>query len=217
MIKAIRISKITRVAGGYQLEISTCDQPLIITDELRYRHQLKAGIVLTESQLQQLTAEAETARCEQVAGRLLAMRDHTVGELRAKLKRRKFQAEAVGSAIKKYQASGILDDARVAHDLARRLLAKKPAGRSYLVAALQKKKVERALAEKVVNLLLEDQDDTAAAVMALKQKWPVPDQIDIESVRSKAYSYLSRRGFGYGAARAAVAQLFETEDKVEED
>lgn len=216
-IKTIKLSKITRITGGYRLEIDEHDGPLVITDEMFHRYRFKAGIVLTEPQLTQLVVEAELARCDQAAGRLLAMRDHTVGELEGKLRVRKYTVEAIEAAVKKYRAAGVLDDARVANDLARRMQARKPAGRSYLVALLQRKRIARSLAERVADHLLQGVDETASAVQALAQRWPQPDQIDIESVRTKAYSYLSRRGFGYQTARSAVTQHFEIDGKVEED
>lgn len=214
MTETIRITKTTRIYGGYSVEISTLDEPLQVTDLLFFTHRLKSGIVLTPPQLEQLVIEAETGRCEQVAGRLLGMRDHTVGELVAKLKQRKFSAEPIAAAIKKYRAAGVLDDARVANMLARYMYSRKPSGRAFLVAALQRKKIERSLAVQVVATLLENDDATVSAVSALRQKWPKHEQIDIESVRTKAYSYLSRRGFGYQTAKEAVVSLFEskTED-----
>jgi len=217
MTEAIRISRITRGPGGYKLAISGLDQPLMVPEELLHRYRLKEGVVLTEPQLNQLLAEAEMVRCEQVVGRLLAMHEHSLGEIRAKLRQRKFTKDVIEPTTKKFQAAGLLDDARMAHGLARRLYERKPSGRSFLVAALRRKMIERSLAEQAVDRLLEGEDETVAATRALEQKWPMPDQIDIESIRSKAYSYLSRRGFGYQAARAAVTQLFETTGKVAED
>lgn len=211
MTEQIRIDKITRINGGYLVEISTLDEPLQVTDLLFFTHRLKAGIVLTPPQLEQLVAEAENGRCEQVAGRLLGMRDHTVGELQAKLRQRKFGAESIAAAIKKYRSAGILDDARIATTLARQIYSRKPSGRSFLVATLQRKKIDRALAQQVVESLLESEDEVVSAVSALKQKWPRHEQIDIESLRTKAYSYLSRRGFGYQTAKEAVRHLFETD------
>lgn len=203
--------------GAFRLEITTLDEPLIVPELVVHKHRLKEGIVLTWPQLEQLVAEADTAQCEMTVGRILAMRSHTVGELRLKLKRKKFSESAIDTAIKKHIAAGLLDDERLALSLAQRIYARKPSGRAYLIAALRRKFIDYDVAERAVEAVLEDHDQDGAALMALRQRWSNPDQIDIESIRSKAYSYLSRRGFGYGAARDALEQLFETDGKVDED
>lgn len=215
--KTIKISKMRHLTGVYRLEITGLDEPLVVPELVVHQHRLKEGIVLTEPQLEQLVVEAEMVRCEQTVSRMLGMREHTIGELRQKLKRKKFSENAINPAIKKHIAAGLLDDERLAHSLARRTYKRKPSGRSYLIATLRRKYVDRDLAARAVDNLLESQDEMAGAVHALQQKWPHPDQIDIESVRSKAYSYLSRRGFGYQAARDALTQLFEIAGKVAED
>ena len=217
MTQEIRISRIKQVANGYRVEVSGREEPVLVPAELLHRHRLKEGIVITRPQYSQLLAEAELAACEQTVGRLLALREHTVGEVRAKLARRKLSPEAIEPTIRKYQANGLLDDARVADQLARQTFRRKPCGRSFMLAVLRRKMIERTLAERTADQLLDGEDETAIALKALQQKWPQPDQIDVESVRRKAYSYLSRRGFGYRAARAAWARHFNTTGKVDRD
>ncbi len=206
-----------RHTGVFRLEISTLDEPLVVPELVAHQHRLKEGIVLTPPQLEQLMAEAEKILCEQTVSRMLGMREHSVGELRQKLKRKKFSEPAIAPAIKKHIAAGLLDDERLAHSLARRTYERKPSGRSYLIATLRRKHIDRDLAQRAVDKLLESGDENAAAIHALRQRWPNPDQIHIESIRTKAYSYLARRGFGYGAARDALTQLFDTAGKVDED
>ena len=206
-----------RQMGAFRINISTLDEPLIVPELVAHQHQLKEGIVLTWPQLEQLVAEAEKVRCEMTVSRMLGVREHTIGDLRQKLKQKNYSESAIATAVKKHVAAGLLDDERLAFSLARRTYERKPSGRSYLVAALRRKHIDRDLAERAVDSLLASHDQVGAALHALRQRWPHPDQIDIESIRSKAYSYLSRRGFGYGAARDALTQLFESAGKVAED
>jgi regulatory protein len=145
------------------------------------------------------------------------MREHTVGELKLKLARKGFAIETIRPIVKRLKDTGLLDDRRLAHALARRTFERKPAGRAYLIGLLRRKMIEPTLAERAVDQLLENVDETESAVAALERKWPAGREIQVESVRTRAYSYLSRRGFGYAAAKAAVARYFESEAKVDED
>jgi regulatory protein len=212
-----RITAIEERLGDYRVTVSTLPEPLLVPAELVFLNRLTAGVVITTAQLDQLISESERVRCEREITRLLSVREHTAGELQAKLKKKRFDARIVATALDKFASRGLVDDARLAMSLARRTLQKKPSGRSYLVATLRRKMIGRTLAEHVVDDVLAGVDPVDSALRALRQKWPNPDQIDVESIRSKAYSYLSRRGFGFETARAAFTQLFGTAGKVDTD
>ncbi|MEA3297321.1 MAG: regulatory protein RecX [candidate division Zixibacteria bacterium] len=209
----IRILKIKPTADGSMLTISGTDAPLPVSRETVYNNRLIEGIVLTQSQLDKLQAESELYRCNHEVARLLAMRDHTIGEVKVKLRRKKFTATVIEAAIKKYREMGALDDARVAHGMAQSLLERRPCGRAYLSAYLQKKKIDRLLAEQTVDLLVSDQDHIKQAIAALEKRWSRFSRFELETARSKAYNYLARRGFSYSDARTAFEQLLDKEQE----
>ncbi len=203
----VRVERL-RVSGTRcRVFFSDRKEPLVLSDELVFRLRLKEGDVLTASQVEKIEIEAELGECDRVAARLLGMRDHSSGELKAKLAQRGFSSIAVKAILARYAERGLLDDARFARAWARRTLERMPSGRGYLVASLQKKAIPRALAEAVVNELLEREDETALAVASLRKRWASFAQFDLERAKVKAYTYLGRRGISYEAARAAFAQL----------
>ena len=212
-----RITAIEESRGEFIVSVSSLPEPLAVPLALIHQYHLKVGVVLTSAQVSQLVGESERYLCEREIARLLALREHTTGELRLKLKRKGFAERTIAVLIEKFAAQRLLDDARLAMNLARRALERKPSGRAFLVAVLRKKLIERSLAERTVDQVLQEIDQTAEAVRALTQKWPNLDQIQVESVRSKAYSYLSRRGFDYQTARAACNEVFGITGKAEED
>ena len=118
-----------------------------------------------------------------------------------------FGPEAVRAAVGKFRRNGFLDDTAFARKLAEQTLERSPAGRAYLVAVLRKKRIGRSLAERTVDLVLHDTDEEEIAVRALQKRWSQYRQLELESARRKAYNYLSRRGIGYAAARAAFDKL----------
>lgn len=193
--------------GRYRVEISTREKALVVSDELVYRHRLKAGIVITPPQLAQLEAEAEIAECDRLVARLLAMREHSIGQLKLKLAQRQFRPDVIKDVVRKYTDRGVLDDAHFAHNQAQQFLANNPAGRHFLINWLRKKHIPHDLAEQTADMLLGEQDEVALAVASLERKWNSLKQFDLERARTKAYNYLSRRGIGYAAAKAAFEQL----------
>jgi regulatory protein len=216
---AITIVECKPIGSGnrYRVTITNCEKPLLVSDELVYRHRLKAGIVITPPQLAQLEAEAEVAECDRLVARLLAMREHSIGQLKVKLAQRQFKPEIIKDVVKKYINRGILDDAHFAHNQAQQFLDKNPAGRNFLINWLRRKHIHHDLAEQTAEMLLGEQDEVALAVASLERKWNSLKHFDLERARTKAYTYLSRRGIGYAAAKAAFEQLTNRDNEAGND
>ncbi len=215
--EVIRIDRVRQKGAFYLLAVSTRDEALAVPAELYRRYRLKEGIVITAPQLESLEAEIERFACESEVARLLGLREHSAGDLAAKLRRKGFSREVVAAAVGKYTANGLVDDRRYAHMLARQTLERKPCGRSYLVAVLQRKMIERSLAETTVGQLLAERDPETLALAALKRKWPELSRFDLETARRKAYTYLSRRGIEYAAAKAAFETLYASDQEEKDD
>ena len=213
MAPVIRITKLIPAGETFRVEISTLEETLIVPAEVVFRHALKADIVLTEPQLDQLKAESALIRCDREAARMLGMREHTIGELKTKLLRKRFSPEAVDQTIKRYRSRGLLDDAHVANKLVLQSLERNPSGRAFLVAMLQRKKIARSIAEQAVELALATRDEVELAVESLRKRWSSIGQLELERARTKAYTYLSRRGISYAAARTAFEQLYNHQNE----
>jgi SOS response regulatory protein OraA/RecX len=208
-----RIVSIKFAAGRFFVLFSGRERGIPVSEDLVHKHRLKEGIILTAPQVAQLEREAERAECERVVVRLLGLREHSIGELRTKLARRKFDKDVIQMTVTAYIEKGLLDDAHFAMLSAQSLLARNPVGKSYLTAYLQKKQVSRDIAVQTVDLLLKESDETDLAVQSLRRRWRTYSQFEVETARSKAYTYLGRRGIGYSAAKAAFDKLLSEETK----
>jgi len=211
----IRLSKIKRKGSRIFIEITGLEEQLQINEETLYEHKLVEGIILTGSQLEMLQKIADYVCCKNEATRLLAIREHATRELHLKLKRKKFSRETIERVIEEFTEMGHLNDFRLANNLTEILIKRKPSGRSYLTSFLQKKFFDRDLSERVAEMVLAGVDEDDQAELALQQKIRQYSKIELESARRKAYNYLSRRGFGYNAAKNAVEKLLNNENEVE--
>lgn len=211
MTDQIRLEKVDIRGERAKLRLSCQGKPLWVSAATVDNHCLVDGFVLTESQLEMLQAEAELLAADDSAGRMLAIRAHSIGELGRKLRFKGFSEPSVASAIKKYRSLDLLDDVRFARQRVESVLRKNPAGRSYLIAQLRNKLVSRTIAEQVVDNLIGQSDEIELAVQSLTKKWPMIRDLELERARTKAYNYLSRRGIPYGAARAAFEKLLSEE------
>ncbi len=212
-----KLLRIKRKGSRIFLEISSLDKPLQINDETLYEHKLVEGIILTPSQIEILQKESEYIYCENEAARLLSIREHSIRDLILKLKRKKFSRDTIDRVIGEFKSMGHLNDFRLANNYAEILIKRKPSGKSYISAFLQKKYFDRDLSERVAEIVFSEIDEDHQAELALNQKLRQYAKIELESARHKAYNYLSRRGFGYNAAKNAVEKLLNTENEVEEN
>lgn len=217
MEEKIRILKLSRSASEVSVTISALEEPVVVPEYVVHRYRLKEDIVITPSQLETLRTESELFRCDRTAARMLATREHSTGEIRTKLARKSFTPDAIRRIIRKYKDRGVLDDARYAHRLANQLLTQRPCGRAYLVAYLQRRMIDRSLAEETAEVALTGKDEKELATAALTKKWGEYGQFELEVARRKSYNYLARRGFGYEAARVAFEQLLERQKEVPRD
>ncbi len=217
MEEHIKIEKIVPGGSIYYLTLSGQETPLSVSEELVYKYRLKEGIVITLPQFEKLKAESDRLACDNLVRQFLAGREYSSGELKAKLARRQFPPALIDLTVKKYVAMGLVDDARYALKAAEKTLERNPAGRAYLIAFLQRKKIDRELAEKIAATVLAGKDETMLALNSLKKRWRLFGHFELERARRKAYNYLSRRGIGYEAAKTAFERLYKLQNKVDDD
>lgn len=209
---AVRIVQILTKGSTALLRLGEDQKELTIPAELVAQHRLIEGIMITSAQVRQLSDEAVLISARRTARGLLAFRAHSVGELDEKLRRRQIDETIRRQVIRELKTERLLDDSAFAFELVSRALAVRPAGRSVLIALLRRKRIERSLAEEVVDHALGGVDETALAVAALARRWEQLRQFDLETSRSKAYTFLARRGIRYQAAKAAVEQLLKKDE-----
>ena len=177
--------------------------------EVVVAHQLVASIVLTESQVQIIRQEAELFSAYNKAKQYLAMRDHSSGELRLKLKKKTYPDNIITQVLSKCKKFGILDDEKYAYAISERLIARKPCGKSYLMSYLQAKYIPGDLGQAVSTMLFSSIDTKAQAVLALEKKWHMYEHLELEDARNKSYNYLARRGFSFGEAKDAFEEVYK--------
>ncbi len=203
------IERIKKVSSGVRLFVSTLEEPLFFPVSIVERGNLREGMELTPERLQSLKVESEIFECDNKATALLSQRDYSIGQFKQKLKFKNFGENAIRDIVHKYKSKGLLDDKKYALKVVSRILQEKPSGKPFLIAALRRKLIPRDLADETVEFLFQNEDAVALAAAALQKRWRQLGQFEVEEARTKAYNYLSRRGFSYSAAKGAFEQLWQ--------
>lgn len=211
-----RIEQIVIQTDTARIKLSTSRTSYLIDSVLADQWHLKQGVVLTDSQVRAIETEADRFACRRQAASYLATRDYSERELALRLAGKGHRREHIDEVLTSFRRRGLTDDTRVAATLARALLRRKPCWRPYITSYLQNKGIDRDVAELTVEAVLTDQSEIDLATRALRPRMREYHQIGLETARRKAYNYLSRRGFGFQAAREAWDILSAQSDKNED-
>ena len=128
---------------------------------------------------------------------LLAARAYSSRDLRRKLTHKKFEKSEVDATIARLEGSGLLDDAKFAHEFARQRLVAGGASVRRVEQQLMAKGIGREIAHSAaVRVVEEEQVDTIATIerLAAKKLASLGD-LDPHIKRRRLFGFLARKGY----------------------
>jgi regulatory protein len=138
---------------------------------------------------------------------MLARRELSVSELRARLLNREHSSEDVDAAIELLTEDGTLDDRRVARAYARAAADVKGRGRLRVQRELHEKGIARDVSAEAIAEVFGDRDERAMAAKALQKKLRHARRPPTQADAARLYQYLMRQGFSPAVAAAEVRKL----------
>jgi regulatory protein len=142
--------------------------------------------------------------------RALAVRAHTVGELREKLRRRARDEAHIAPVLARLKEYGYLDDSRFAEAYSASRLENEGLGRARVLNDLRKRRVAPAVAEKAVSQTYQDADEPALIEAFLRRKFRATalDQYLAEPKHlAAAWRRLRHAGFSAGNSLAVLKRF----------
>ncbi|MBI3794640.1 MAG: regulatory protein RecX [Nitrospinae bacterium] len=140
---------------------------------------------------------AEEKRAFNSACKLLAIRDRSVFEICSALAKKGYSEAVVQSVVEELKGRRLLNDVKFALAYAESLLRNKKAGPRYISAALQRKGLEKGLAEKTAGAVSAGVETQETAIeewikkkSAEKRKNKTPG-----AKKKRIFDFLLRRGF----------------------
>ena len=133
--------------------------------------------------------------------RALGGRAHSIGEMREKLKRRAENPEDVERVLGRLRDSRYLDDHQFAEGYAAARLANERFGKTRVLQDLRHRRVPPTLAEKTVQAVYRDVDESALIEEWIRRKYRTTAREGLfqeEKDLASAYRRLSRAGFRTG-------------------
>jgi len=211
MHQEIVIEKIRRRGSAFILYLSD-GRKISMQAEALAKYNLGRGEAIDEKYLERIKNESDLIKAMDYCLYLLSRRAYSTGMLRKKMGERGYQAGVVGKVLSDLKNRGLLDDRVYAIQSAEALMRRKPAGKRFLIAYLRTKLIPRQLANEIAAECYQDVDETEMADRLLRARWRYLSKFDLETARTKAYNYLSRRSIDYRTAKAAFERLLREEN-----
>ncbi len=139
--------------------------------------------------------------------KLLAARDYSEHELRARLEARAGSAGDVGDILARLRGLGFLDESRFAARKAADAATRRIVGKRRVIQELEARELDPAAIAQAVDTAYEGTDEAAMALAHLEKRLaPMLRQQGLEDPRTlqRAYGRLRRAGFSHASSVAAL-------------
>jgi regulatory protein len=127
--------------------------------------------------------------------KMLARRELSEAQLRERLARRGFDAEAIDDAVVRLSAERAIDDARVAESIVRTATSVRRRGKLRVGLALERAGIAGATARKAVAEAFATIDEDAHIEAAISKRLHGRDTIADDREYQRLYRYLVNQGF----------------------
>jgi regulatory protein len=138
--------------------------------------------------------------------RLLARRELSTPQLRARLAARGCPPEAIDAALERLRADGALDDRRMARAFASTAARVKHRGRLRILRELEASGIDRDTARVAIEAVFDEVDEATVLERAIARR--LRGAIRDEAHFRRLHQYLIRLGFAPAAAAAALNARF---------
>lgn len=177
--------------------------------EVAFKHGLRPGLRLDQAQIDLLISEDGEGKAMQTALAFLGHRARSEAEIRTRLEKDEWSEAVIARVLERLRDVKLVDDGDFAQHWVENRSRFRPRGGRMLQQELRQKGVGR---DDIQAALPDADEEVENALLALRKtvrKWELPDE---REAQRKAIEFLARRGFGYGAAKAAWTRFQEDDE-----
>ena len=211
----MEITSISRYKGStFEVELDG-ERKLYLHIDVIADNGLKKGTQLEKTELRKIIYDSNFRRAYQYALYCLDYRDYSERDMLRKLIGTYKNEDLCRAVVGKLAGAGVIDDARYAEKLARRLVE----GRRYGFRRAKKELLLKGIGEDTAAAALEQYRDSfgdnLAELLRTKHYRLLTDSRDRKNIE-KVKSALVRYGYGLDEINSAVREYFEDADQAEE-
>ena len=179
-------------------------EPLFLNNEVVYSSDLKKGMDIPHSAIEQLVRDNEFRKARERGLYLMDYCDNTYVQLFGKL-RRSYAEDICYDVCDKLAEIGVINDRRYAENLARRLVEVKLMGRYRAVNDMKQKGLPKALIDEALAPYADGERERLRELIRKKYM----NKLDFEDRNRKVTASLVRYGYSFDDIRAVLKEIEE--------
>lgn len=209
---------ITRIVQRGQKDVTIHfdnNEILILSLEVFLKSGLRKNDEISDDRFSFFIEQNKKFHLMQRALRLLGRRQHSVNELKTKLKQEQYEPKLIDEVITELQKKNYLDDKKFALTFAEEKMKSKQWSERKLRAELMKKGIASSIISEVLETKTSSEDNLSNALAAAKKKLELLKKRKLEGreLRNKLSTFLLSKGFDYETIKEACDKfLKETEE-----
>lgn len=204
----MKITRIEKYKGNFFNIYLDGDYAATLSERIIFEFGLSEGAELSREEFDEAAETAQFYKARERAYYLLTYRDHSQKELAEKL-RRNYPEKTVEKVILHLVDLGLLNDRAYAEKLARQYLATKKYGFRRALFEMQRKGIEREMAQEALDEL--DVDPHEQILGLLERKYG--RKLEEKNGYRKALSALMRQGFSYDESSDALREYIRQDEE----
>lgn len=187
------------------MEVTLSDgSSFFILKDLQQRMGLEEDTEWSRESISEIKLKAEGLEAEQKALSLLSTAGHSANSLRLKLRKRGFSSDAQDYSVRRMEELGYIDDEEYASQWVASRIRRHPEGRNALLAGLQRRGINRQIAEQCVSRLVDDEVELDCARRRIRKLPDLPE--------ARLASRLASGGFSQQVIRRVLNELRDSPD-----
>lgn len=211
----MEITSISKYKGStYEVELDG-ERKLYLHIDIIADNGLRKGTQLEKDELRKIIYDSNFRRAYQYALYCLDYRDYSARDMFSKLVGTYKNETLCRAVLKKLTGAGIIDDARYAEKLARRLVEARKYGFRRAKRELLMKGIGEETAVDALEQYREMFGENLAELLRTKHYRLLTDSSDRKNIE-KVKSALVRYGYGFDEINSAVREYFENAEQAEE-
>lgn len=215
---SMQIVSIQKAVRGRERLVLRLDngEEVELAEEVILRTGMREGEAVSAEILEEALRQDVDWRAREASLRLLSHRPRTESELRIRLARKGFPADAVERCVAGLLEKRLLDDAAFAAMFTRDRVRLSPRGRARVMRELRGKGVKPEIVGAVLDEVFEQEEvDELGLAREAAQKWHPRQGEDPMRARRRLTGFLARRGFPAEAVRRVVDEKLRDEGSLD--
>ncbi len=200
------VVKIERKGNRIKIFFSQSDQILLSIDTYN-KFSISLNQKLSEKFLEDLIAYEELNHAKQSALRFLAIRNHSIFELKRKLRQKKFTPEAVDKTLDYLINHQLIDEEKFAKEFANELIKRKHYGPSRIKIELRKRGISDPIIKALMTEMSDDTESKNLEITAEKYLKRFSNELT-QADKQKLINYLFQKGFSWEKIKIFVDKNF---------